>query len=297
MAFGDILARSVGALFGTPESMAFGGFVGNLMRAQDEDENREEASRRANADANFARELGFAGFNLSLRNEAEQKAIRDRILTQTGSLRDDLRQTLANLGQRPTINQDTVNRDFATIRDRNRESIFALFDRAASTDRATMIRRGVGESTPADDARNTIMRTFARTLREGDTAAYDAALQRNTGLSNLITGDRSAAFNELRGIYNAPLEHELTVLQAAPGASTPLGAAALGYSNITDLSNKAAISANTAAGNVFASLRGDLPGQIATFFNLNSMEEDQTQPVPPPPPPPPPPNPVYGTDF
>jgi hypothetical protein len=209
MAFGDAIATIAGSIFG-PESRgaAVGGLAGGIFDLGFGFMQNRNAQRRADAEAARAQGLQDSLLQMSQQQYADERAIRDRVLTRVSQLDEALRSTLSSLGPRAGVNAGDIFSNYQTFRTQIMDDYNRSLDRISSTGFADAISRGMDRSTQMTDERRQLADAAAQNLPRLDQAAFDAAINRSTSYADSLNYGRDSTMNELRGVYGAAIDAE-----------------------------------------------------------------------------------------
>lgn len=239
MAFGDAIATIAGSIFG-PESRgaAVGGLAGGIFDLGFGFLQNRNAQSRANAEAERAAEMQGALLQMSQREYADERAIRDRVLTRVTQLDEALKETIASLGPRVGVNPGDVFQNYQTFRTQIMDDYNRSLDRISSQGFADSIRRGMDRSTQMTDERRMLADSAAQNLPGLDQAAFDAAIARSRTFADTLNYGRDESLNEMSNVFGPAIDAERgLVSQNAPGILQNA------FTNQTNMVNRADVAA------------------------------------------------------
>lgn len=144
-----------------------------------------------------------------------EKAMKDRILAQTGDLGSTMRAAQRNMGAMPQFDQAKVNTDYANTKATMMNDFNDMLKLVESQGRSSQIERLGGADSYAanNDRMNALMKRYTPEIQKIDDAAYDSALSRATNTQNLISKNRSDTLGEIKGVYDSQIDQEQKLLQ------------------------------------------------------------------------------------
>lgn len=203
MAFGDLVS-AYGRATGN-EMVDFGGQVFNYMA--DEANFKQANAERQQAFA-FQNEIQKQQLRMQAQEQADQVAMRNRLLSQSQNLADAIGGIYDYLGLPPVVDARQVVGDYLNLRQNAYGDLDRLVTMVSSSNRAKNMSRGVGESTVQDMAEQEIVRKYYPEYQKADQAAYDAAIARNASMQDLYNANRESIVNSVKDRYGSQFSAE-----------------------------------------------------------------------------------------
>ena len=197
---------------------------------------------------------------------AFEKAMKDRILTQTGDLGTTMRSAQRGMGAMPQFDQAKINTDYTNTKATMMNDFNDMLKLVESQGRSNQMERlgGADSYAASNDRMNALIKRYNPELQKIDDAAYDSAVSRATNTQNLISKNRSDTLGEIKGIYDSEIDPELKLLQAGDtDISNLMNSNASGVNSAYSEMVKTGAMANTDTKAVYPSL-GEL---LAKTFN------------------------------
>jgi hypothetical protein len=268
MGWGDVLTTAVTGVAGAGAGSGVG-FLSNLLNQVEGQQKADKAENAYYAALAQQKQLAQIAGQTAAQRAAFEKAMKERILTQTGDLGSTLRAAQTAMGAMPQVNQTTINSDYAATKQTMMGDFQNMLKLVESQGRAGQIERlgGAGSMAADNDRMNALMKQYSGELQKIDDAAYDSAISRATNQQNLINTNRQNTLNEISGVYNAQLNPELQLLTSGGTDITNLMNSQSGYLNQTGELATNTAKANEANSKITSASLGALLAQ--TYNNPN----------------------------
>lgn len=271
MAWGNILTQV--ATHANPALGAGVSFLNNLFQSNSQEKKAKKAENAYYAALAQQRQLAELSAQTAAQRASFEKAMKDRILTQTGEMGSTLRAAQRNMGAMPQYNQDTVNQDYAKTKAAMMQDFNDMLTLVESQGRSAQMERlgGAGSTAADNDRMNALMKRFTPELQKIDDAAYDSAVNRSMNVMNLINTNRQNTLNELVGVITPQMNAEMNLLGqgALIDMSNPMNQHGYYMNNVGLLATSKNKVANDQAPKTEASL-GTLLAQV---FNRPQTEQ------------------------
>jgi len=244
MALGDAISKGVDiySIFGGDSQMAdilgLGSAAWGAWSAGDDAQRSADLYEQQLADqrAVIQNEMGY------------RNLVRDRMLAETGGLRESLSAAAQNLGpysQGLDPNQFELRAN--QIMGNNLQALDAVVNRVNSESRASLLNTGLADGTTHEANRQAeMMARFAPLVNKTLDDARTQALAEYTGLNKDIAKNRKNALEEISYIYGEPLEYEAKLLGDNP--SSAMNSLSSTMSDFQTFMDENAAGANTAYG-------------------------------------------------
>lgn len=206
MSFGDFLTAA-GALSGNQ----YLDFAGRALGAYGDYQNAQTANQERIAQTEFQNNIQTEQLRQSAQEQADQIALRNRLLQQSSNLADALGQMYDYLGMPPTVDARQVVGDYMNLRQNAYGDLDRLVSMVSSTARAKNISRGLGNSTAQDMSDQAIIRKYYPEYQKADQAAYDAAINRNKAMMGLFSDNRKMFTDQVKDRYGQQLAAETAI--------------------------------------------------------------------------------------
>ena len=274
MAWGNILTQVASAA--NPALGAGVSFLNNLFQSNDEEKKAKKAENEYYAALAQQKQLAELSAQTASQRAAFEKAMKDRILLQTGEMGSTLRAAQRSMGAMPQFNQDTINQDYATTKAGMMQDFNNMLTLVESQGRAAQIDRlgGAGSIAADNDRMNALIKRYSPELINIDNQAYEAAVGRATSSMNLINQNRKNTLDEITGVLNPQINAETNLLTGGGTDITNLMSSYKSYSNeVGDLATSTA-SVNEAKNKTTEASLGALLAQV---FNNGNSSRDTTR--------------------
>lgn len=236
MAFGDVIA-AIGGSFFEPDSQAAsmfslaGGAI-DLMRGINQN---SRAQGNANAQSAQQQQIQSALLQMSQQQYADDRAMRDRVLTRVSQLDEALKGTLERLGPRVGVKRGDIFNNYTTFRSQILDDYNRSLDRISSQGFADSIRRGMDRSTQMTDERRQLADAAAANLPRLDQAAFDAAIARSRGFADSLNYGRGESLDEMKAVYAPAITAETGLISGnGPGIMQNAANNQVGLTNRAD---------------------------------------------------------------
>lgn len=266
MAWGDILTQVATAV--NPTLGAGVGFFSNILQERDLEKKKKQQENEYYAALAQQKQLAQVAAQTAADRAAWERSMKERIITQTGTMGDTMRAAQTAMGAMPQYNQDTVNQDYARTKSGMMSDFTDMLKLVESQGRSDQITRlGGAGSTAADDSRmNALIKRYSPELINIDNQAYGAAVDRATNNMNLLNTNRTNTLNELKGLYEPQISAETQLLsQGGTDMTAPTNLSA----NYLNTIRKAGEDTATAAGKYSTNISDNLGVLLAEVFNKN----------------------------
>ncbi len=274
MAWGNILTQVASAA--NPALGAGVSFLNNLFQSNDEEKKAKQAENAYYAALAQQKQLAELSAQTASQRAAFEKAMKDRILLQTGELGSTLRAAQRSMGAMPQFKQDTINQDYATTKAGMMQNFNDMLTLVESQGRAAQIDRlgGAGSIAADNDRMNALIKRYSPELINIDNQAYEAAVGRATSSMGLINTNRKNTLDEITGVLNPQINAETNLLTGGGTDITNLMNSYASYQKeVGDLATSRASLNNARDEKVKASL-GAL---LYETFNQNKSPRDTTR--------------------
>lgn len=267
MSFGSVFA-SIGTKIGmdpVTASIIGGGYDAiSDYSAQSKDRAQlENIFRQQGADLKFKQ-------NLALRRDADQRALRDRLLTQSANLSEAIKQVNSYLGVPYTPSKEDIMRDMFDFSNAYRNDIFKLAELTASKAQAANLAKlgGADSTTLENKVQADVIAKYAPELQKADMQAKVNALKFASERMNLDQASRAAFMKQFTQPYEAQFGMEKSLYSPTQTAYTGSGTQ---ISSMFDTAMKS----TSASNNSFSRTLDNLAKTITGPNNTNK-EADST---------------------
>ena len=161
MAWGNVLSRVGGAIFGEEAGNVIG-FGGSLLEQLNRDKDSKTAQNAYYAAlAEQRRMAGLATQTATQRAEFE-RAMKERLLTQTGDMGANMRSAQVAMGAMPQFNQGKIDQDYSNTKATMMNDFTDMVKLVESQGRSAQIERlgGAGSMTADNDRMSSLIKRF-----------------------------------------------------------------------------------------------------------------------------------------
>tara|TARA_B100000614_G_scaffold257614_1_gene278189 strand:- start:121 stop:1023 length:903 start_codon:yes stop_codon:yes gene_type:complete len=206
--------------------------------------------------------------NLALQRDAEQRALRDRLLVQSSNLAESIKQVNEYLGVPYTPSKEDIMRDMFDLSNAYRTDIFKLAELTASKAKANNLARLGGADSDTLDAKvqADVIAKYAPELQKADIQAKVNALKFASERMNLDQASRAAFTKQFTDPYEAQFGMEKQLFSTA---QTNYSGSQTGLSNMFDTAMKS----TTASNQSFTNSLDNLAKGITGDFNTNKTPD------------------------
>ena len=213
MAFGEALATAVGSFYEPgSQQAALASSIGGLADVGIGAFQYISANNRANTAAQAQQALIDNQVAMGQAQYADERAIRERVLSRVSQLDGALKETLNNLGARAGVNPGDITQNYDLFRTQVMDDYNKSLDRISSQGYADAIRRGMDSSTQMTDERRALADAAAANIPKLQQSAYDAAIARSTQYADAVNYGRTDTLKEMSDIYGSPIQYETNLM-------------------------------------------------------------------------------------
>ena len=211
-------------------------------------------------------EMGKMATATAAQRAAFEKAMKDRILTQTGDLGTTMRSAQRGMGAMPQFDQAKINTDYTNTKATMMNDFNDMLKLVESQGRSNQMERlgGADSYAASNDRMNALIKRYNPELQKIDDAAYGSAVSRATNTQNLISKSRADTLGEIKGIYDSEIDPELKLLKAG---GTDISNLMNSNSSAVNSASSAMSSAEQNQGATDTILSGNLGTLLARTFN------------------------------
>tara|TARA_B100000941_G_scaffold290924_1_gene276148 strand:+ start:21460 stop:22362 length:903 start_codon:yes stop_codon:yes gene_type:complete len=266
MSFGSVFA-SIGTKMGmdpVTASILGGGYdaVSDYSAQAKDRAQLQDIFRQQGADLKFKQ-------NLALRRDADQRALRDRLLTQSANLSEAIKQVNQYLGVPYTPSKEDIMRDMFDFSNAYRTDIFKLAELTASKAQAANLAKlgGADSTTLENKVQADVIAKYAPELQKADMQAKVNALKFASERMNLDQASRAAFMKQFTQPYEAQFGMEKSLYSPTQTAYTGSGTT---LSSMFDTAMKSTSASNTSFSRTLDNLAKTITGPNNTNKTADS---------------------------